>query len=208
MSVVDDDFARFPLKNGHPLIFMIGCGYMEQGEWRFECLIADQLTEPDEATIVETWLDHMNTVRDRIAPHSNPKVIHWSPAETSSLETAYNSARSRHPSRQDKWANPNWFDFLSRVIRAEPVVVRGSFGFGLKPFTNALYSQGLINCRWDTGPTDGLGAMVGAWWCQNQIIQGKAERLVDVELMKEIRDYNQVDCKAMMETITHLRQHH
>ena len=32
VSDLDDDFARFPLKNGHPLIFVIGCGHMEQGE--------------------------------------------------------------------------------------------------------------------------------------------------------------------------------
>ena len=205
VSNLDDDFARFPLKKGQPLIFMIGCGHIEMGEWRFESFIADQLTEPDEASIVEAWLAHMNSVRDRINPDTNPKVIHWSAAEASSLENAYNSARNRQPSRQNKWANPNWFDFLSRVIRAEPVAVRGSFGFGLKAVTNALYSHGLIDCHWDTGPTDGLGAMVGAWWCQGQINQGREERLIDLELMKQIRAYNEVDCRTMMETITYLR---
>ena len=205
VSNLDDDFARFPLNNGQPLIYMIGCGHLELGEWRFECFIADQLTEPDEADIIEKWLAHMNTVRDRIAPDSNPKVIHWSAAEASSLERAYNSARNRHPSRQDRWANPNWFDFLTRVIRTEPVAVRGSFGFGLKPFTNALHQHGLVNCQWSTGPTDGLGAMVGAWWCQSQINQERAERLIDLELMKQIRAYNEVDCRAMMESVAYLR---
>ena len=205
VSNLDDDFARFPLKNGQPLIFMIGCGHIEKGQWWFECFIADQLTEPDEASIVEAWMAHMNTVRARINPDSNPKVIHWSAAEVSSLENAYNSARNRHPSRQNQWANPNWFDFLTRVIKAEPVAVRGSFGFGLKAVTNALYTQGLVNSHWDTEPTDGLGAMVGAWWCQRQINQGREERLIDLELMKEIRAYNEVDCRAMMESIAYLR---
>lgn len=205
VSDVDDDFARFPLKNGQPLIFMIGCGHIEMGDWRFVCFIADQLTEPDEANIVEAWLAHMNSVRGRIDPDSNPKVIHWSAAERSSLENAYNSARNRHPSKQNEWRNPNWFDFLTRVIKAEPVVVRGSFGFGLKAVTNALYSHGLVQSRWDSGPTDGLGAMVGAWWCQNQINQGRAERLIHLDLMKEIRAYNQIDCRAMMESVAYLR---
>jgi len=205
VSDLDDDFAQFPKKNGQPLIFMIGCGHIEMGEWRYECFIADQLTEPDEANIVEAWLAHMNSVRDRIDPDGSPKVIHWSAAESSSLETAYNSARNRQPSRQKEWANPNWFDFLTRVMRAEPVAVRGCFGFGLKPVTNALYRHGLVNCRWGDGPADGLGAMVGAWWCQNQINQGRARRLVDIELMQEIRAYNEVDCRAMMESITYFR---
>jgi len=205
VSDLDDDFAQFPKKSGQPLIFMIGCGHIEMGEWRFESFIADQLTEPDEANIVEAWMAHMNSVRDRIDPDGNPKVIHWSAAESSSLETAYNSARNRQPSRQKEWANPNWFDFLTRVMRAEPVAVRGCFGFGLKPVTNALYRHGLVNCRWEDGPADGLGAMVGAWWCQNQITQGRARRLVDIELMREIRAYNEVDCQAMMESITYFR---
>ena len=47
--------------------------------------------------------------------------------------------------------------------------------------------------------------MVGAWWCQKQINQGKAEKLIGLDLMKEIQTYNEVDCRAMMEAIAYLR---
>ena len=61
--------------------------------------------------------------------------------------------------------------------------------------------------EWGEGPADGLGAMVGAWWCA-----GEAERqgtsLINVELMREIRDYNEVDCKVMMEIVRLLRREH
>ena len=50
--------------------------------------------------------------------------------------------------------------------------------------------------------------MVGAWWCQDAVAQGRAIRLMDVDLMKEIRDYNEVDCKAMMEIVRYLRESH
>ena len=47
----------------------------------------------------DTGLDHMASVRDRLAPGSDPRVIHWSGHEQSTLETAYNAATRRHPQR-------------------------------------------------------------------------------------------------------------
>ena len=110
-----------------------------------------------------------------------------------------------HPEKN--WNHPNWFDFLRRVIEQEPVVVHGAHDFGLKSITNAMHSLGLIDTQWGEGPTDGLGAMVGAWWCAHE-----AERhvcsLLDLELMQQIQAYNEVDCKAMMDIIRYLRREH
>ena len=50
--------------------------------------------------------------------------------------------------------------------------------------------------------------MVGAWWCQQQVAAGEARRLTDLELMREIEEYNEIDCKAMMAIISDLRDHH
>ena len=55
----------------------------------------------------------------------------------------------------------NWFDFLTRVVREEPVVVRGAMGFGLKDVAQAMFNLGLIDTNWEQGPGHGLGAMVG-----------------------------------------------
>ena len=32
-SDLNDDFSKLPEKGGQPLIFMIGCGHVENGEW-------------------------------------------------------------------------------------------------------------------------------------------------------------------------------
>ncbi len=205
---LDDDFSRIPRKGGQPLIFMIGCGHIEDGDWRFECFVADKLTEPDEATVIAGWVDHMANTRARLAPTIGPKVIHWSSAEQSNLETAYNSAVARHPQHRPAWSAPNWFDLLKTVAKAEPVVVKGAFGFGLKEMTNAMHDAGLIATQWADGPADGRGAMVGAWSCQREIADGRAQRLIDTDLMQQIRDYNETDCKAMHDILQHLRRHH
>ena len=208
VSDIGDDFSAIPNRGGQPLVFMVGCGHLKNTEWRFECFVADQLTEPAEAVMIEHWLDHMDAVRDRLDPGSRSKVIHWSGHEVSSLTTAFNAAVKRHGSRANGWPAPRWFDFLQQVINKEPVVVKGAHGFGLKAITNAMHAQGLVKTRWQAGPADGLGAMVGAWWCQDEIDEGRADRLMDLDLMKEIRDYNQVDCEAMMEIVRYLRENH
>ena len=175
VSDLDDDFSRIPERGGQPLIFMIGCGHLEDGEWRFECFITDRLDEPSEATVIDDWFEHMTAVRDRLAPGVDPKVIHWSPHETVTLETAFDAAVKRHRKtgwnhtrKGEEWPHPNWFDFLVKVVREEPLAVRGAHGFGLKAVTNAMHDLGLVETRWDEGPADGLGAMVGAWWCDRE----------------------------------------
>jgi hypothetical protein len=164
VSDVADDCATLPQRGGQPMIFMIGCGHIEEGEWRFECFVADGLDTLSERSIIEQWLQHMESVRLRLAPMlAEPLVFHWSPAESSGLTSGLKSARSRHPDRAAFWTEPRWFDFLGRVMREEPVVVKGPMGFGLKNVARSLQRHGLVETTWDDNITDGLGAMVGAW---------------------------------------------
>ena len=150
---------------------------------------------------------YMNDVRDRIAPGSEPLVFHWSQAEISILITAYNAATRRHGGRAKSWASPQWFDFLTEVIKAEPVVIRGALGFGLKTIAQSMQKLGLIQTKWESGPVDGLGAMIGAWWCAQEAAKKKVT-LLEIDLMKGIQEYNEVDCRVMMEIVRYLRQNH
>lgn len=201
---LNDDFSAFPKKGGQPFIFMIGCGHIENGDWQFSCFIADRLGGEPESRIIDAWLEHMETVRNR-AGFRDSLIFHWSPAESAFLETAYNSAAERHPEKS--WPKAPWFDFYKKVMKAEPVVVRGALGFGLKAVAKALHSHGLIETTWGTGPADGLGAMAGAWWCDEEA-KRLGRRLTDIPLIGDIAAYNEVDCKAMMEIIRYLRTHH
>jgi len=206
VSDLNDDFSKLPARGGQALIFMIGCGHMEDGEWRFASFVTDTLEEPNEARIIDGWFAHMDEVAGRLATDSKPPlVIHWSNAEESFLETAYNAAKARQPEK--RWPSPTWFDFLSQVVRREPVVVRGSFGFGLKSVAKALRHQGLIETTWDDSPLDGMGAMVGAWRCAAEARETDVP-INKIPLMREIAHYNEVDCKVMMEIVRYLRANH
>jgi len=229
---LDDDFTNLPKKGGQALIFMIGCGHIENGEWKFECFTANDCTPESELQIIRQWMAHMDDVRKRLAkPPSttkqpslfdeateketiSPRVYHWSPAEKSTLIEAYDSAQARHG---DAVARPNFYDFLNRVVRpsgtTDCVAVRGAFNFGLKSIGKALHALGYIQTKWDDGPTDGLGAMTGAWWCYRQAAQqgipvAEVQTVDGRKLFQEIIRYNEIDCRVMYEAIDYLRQHH
>lgn len=206
VSDLADDFSNFPIRGGQPMIFMIGCGHIEDGDWQFKCFVAERLTEAYETSIIDQWYSHMSNVKARLAPDgSEPYVIHWFRAEPGFLQSDTNSSFNRHSGHN--WTPVNWFDLLKNVVEAEPVVVRGSLEFGLKSFAKALKSHGLIDTDWGDGPGDGLGAMVGAWWCDAEAAQA-GNRIADYELMDSIIAYNEVDCKVMMEIMRYFRMNH
>jgi hypothetical protein len=206
VSDVDDDFSAFPEKGGNPMIFMVGCGWTEpDGAWRFEVFTADRLVPEEERRILDAWLGRMRGLcaeRGRLLCEGQTRIYHWSPAEVSTLETAYNSAVARHESA--RWTSLPWVDLLGNVVKAQPVTVRGAFGFGLKAVTRALHAAKLIESDWPDGVADGLGAMVGAWWCDAEArrVGGSMRGL---ELMRQIEAYNRVDVEAMRDVLAWLR---
>ena len=206
VSDLKDDFTNVPESGGTPLIFMIGCGHLEGDQWEWKCFTTDRLTEVAEAVIIDQWMDHMYEVQNRIDPAGyTPTVYHWSHAEVSTFDSAFNSAKNRHADKE--WPTLSWYDFLQEVIKKEPVVVKGAFGFGLKAIAGSLNKKGLIETSWDAGPTDGLGAMVGAWWADDEADR-QGITMNEIPMVKEISQYNEVDCKVMMEIIEYLRKNH
>ena len=202
---LNDDFSTFPEKGGQPLIFMIGCGTRANGDWAFRCFTARSLSHAEERRIILEWLDHVRDAsRARGAEFKDARLYHWSPAEKSSLATAYNAAAHRHG--LPAWNDVPWIDLFKHVVKAQPVTVRGAFGFGLKAIAKAMHANRLIETSWRDGPTDGLGAMAAAWSCDAEARE-RGVPMGDLPLMKEVEAYNQVDCKVMVEVLEFLRSH-
>ena len=79
-SDLNDDFSKLPEKGGQPIIFLIGCGHMEKGEWQFKSLVTESLSAGEELRIIQEWVDHMCLVRDKLHPQNGmPRIFHWSP---------------------------------------------------------------------------------------------------------------------------------
>jgi hypothetical protein len=205
---LDDDFSAFPNAAGQPLIFMIGCGHFSgpPGDlrWTFRSFTANSLTLAEERRLIEEWLNHVQEMCDKAGVAlGDARLFHWSPAETSSLTDAYNAAQVRQGA---EWPALPWCDLLNRVVKEQPITVRGAFGFGLKAIAKALHARGLIETVWNDGPADGLGAMAGAWWCRRESARVGIP-MSELDLMREIGRYNEVDCRVMAETLQFLRLH-
>lgn len=204
---LDDDFGTFPRRGGTPLIFQIGCGRFDAGRWTFAQFTARDLTVEAEGEMIDEWIAHVERLAREagLRSASEARLFHWSAAETVMLDAAYNSARERHPERS--WPDLGWYDILRNVVQAEPVVIRGSMGFGLKAVARAFHQHGLISTEWGDGLADGTGAMAGAWLAAREA-RASGVRLTDVPLMREIDRYNEIDCRVMAEVLDHLRREH
>ena len=204
---LNDDFSSFPRKGGQSLIFQVGCGTYVDGRWDFAQFTARSLTAEAEGEMIDAWLAHVAALAKGagLGGAGDARMFHWSPAETTFMEGAYSSARSRHPER--RWPLLGWYDLLERIVRAAPVVVRGARSFGLKAVARAMRSHGLIETEWGEGLADGTGAMAGAWAAADLAIRHGRD-LGAVELMREVSRYNEIDCRVMAEVLAHLRREH
>ena len=206
VSNLDDDFSEIPRLGGQALIVQIGCGHTGiDGSWRFAQWTVDELSVADEGRIIDAWIKHMTTActANGVDP-KDARICHWSAAEPVNLESAYNSARTRHP--HTAWPSDlPWFDVLERVIRATPVAVTGAFNFGLKSIAKAMRAAGFISTVWSDGPTDGLAAMAATWSAADDV-NARGLSLALHPLMVEVARYNEVDCRVMFEILQWLRQ--
>ncbi|OLD10560.1 MAG: hypothetical protein AUJ06_01880 [Chloroflexi bacterium 13_1_40CM_3_70_6] len=203
---LDDDFRAFPQKGGQALIFQIGCGTYRERGWSFRQFTVDELVVESEAKMIDDWLGHLAALAGDARLRggaSDVRLVHWSLAEESSFEHAYESARTRHPDRD--WPPLEWYDLLGRVFRAEPVVVKGAFSFGLKAIARAMRAHGLIETVWGEGLADGAGAMAGAWAAAADA-RARGGSLRESPVMREVARYNEVDCRVMAEILDYLRR--
>ena len=218
VSNIDDDFDEFPKQGGQELIFMIGCGFERNRKFEIKVFTAKNLSVQEEARIISKWFEYMENIKNEIlGPTAKlPNIFHWSPAELTFMGVAHDNLvgdevgmlGNIYKERRviENWKSLPWFDFL-KVMKDEPIVLKGAFGFGLKAIAKKLEKHGLTTTKWEEGPADGLGAMVGAWHC-DKISQEQGIDMDQTKIMQGIRKYNIIDCKVMWELVNYLRENH
>jgi hypothetical protein len=208
---------------------MIGVGYVEPftKEWIYKNFTVSSLSLEEENRICKEFSGYICKEADWYDVRS-PLLMHWASAENSHWDSMIKRQRGRGNERYLRSSSdkqlliPNkhivgtlekqdftsqWFDML-KLFKSEPIVIKGSMGFGLKDVAGALYKHGFITTKWDgdSSCVDGTGAMIGAY---NASLEAKRRgiSMKDMPQMKDIERYNEVDCKVLADIIQYLRGH-
>jgi hypothetical protein len=182
---------------GCEFIFMIGAGFINKNKtWEFKSFIMEYKTKESERKMLDSFWDFINK-KLKEYKKTESIFIHWSQAE----KIAYEKSQLRHLNLQDK----KLID-LYEVFIKEPIVVKGALNYSLKTIMKALYKHNLVKTTWNTSNpcSNGLNAMLLAHKCYE-----KNEKVTNnILTIKNIEEYNEIDCKSLWEILEYLRKNH
>lgn len=194
VTSVVDSMEKIPHIGGVNLVYMIGVGWIESSRWNYRCFYANTLTLRGER---EMFIEFHDFILKKCERLNTPALYHWGSAEKTLYDTMFN----RHPDLSVHYEDLscNFFDFL-QIVKHEPILIKGVFGFSLKNYGKALHKLGLIQTNWEDSCADGMQAMLMAAKCYKS-----RQSLEENSTFLEIIKYNEIDCKVMYEVINCVR---
>jgi hypothetical protein len=187
LSDIFSEFSSLPKQPKTDMIFMIGIGWSESGQWRYKNFTCLKATHEEEHRIMNEFIDF-------VLERGNPKIHYWH-AE----KTFWNSAEARQELISNSW---KWTD-LCKLFQEEPIVIKDCFKFGLKSIARAMRKHGMISTQNESECGNGATAMIRAWKAYSE-----CEDVKNSNEMKDIIKYNEFDCKVLWEILTFLRKNH
>ena len=200
-DIVEDIKSDRPITTTQSYIFMIGIGWKVRGKpgWNYRCLTANTIDSTNEKEIFLSMHDNMLEIIETNDAFENCTVFHWSHAE----KTFYDHTAEKYLDDLGQYSgylNWEWYD-LCKLFTSTPITVRGALTFSLKDIAPAMYRHGFIQTNWAAdGILDGLNAMIKAAECSEDA-KKKGISMTELPVMKRIIEYNEVDCKVMMEIV-------
>lgn len=185
------------------LIFMIGVGYVSShnNKWEFKAFVVNEISMDEELRIIFEFEDFiLKLCRSK----NKLRLFHWGHYD----RNIFQKKLRQYGLDNSKLGPECWVDFL-RVVKAEPVVIRGALNFGLKEMAKAMHKHGLIKNYYEQHSvcSNGLSAMIAAWNCHLEAKKLKVSMQM-LPLMKSVKSYNEMDCKLVWEIVHYLRTYH
>jgi uncharacterized protein len=195
---VDVDFERqWPALEGYEMVFMIGLGWEDDGQWRYESLVAEAESPEAERQIFQRLVDRLQALTGGAMNDPAKTVLyHWTNAEASQTRRAADrmGLAADHPVR-----GLPWYD-LQQVFLNGPAALPGALAYGLKEIAAAA---GRCDPRYATHWPDeldqGLNAMVLGWTAYRQPSPMQSPELA------LLHAYLEADCAALRNVLNWLR---
>lgn len=175
------DFFNKKEEFNNPIIAIIGFFYKE----KFIDFTIQSYQYTDEKIIIKKFSEYLWNIYNN---YGRVNIFHWGHAECKYMEYIH----SKHGD----------IDFPEYILidlldhfRLEPIIIHGVFKFGLKSIGKALYNKGLINTTWKEND-NGLDAMIKF---KEICKKNKKIPLKRYLIIKQIIEYNEIDCKVLKE---------
>ena len=197
---VNVDFAtQWPGLEGCEMIFMIGIGWEEGGQYTHKTFIAGAEDQDEERTMFEAFLEFLQAkTGNGHTDNTKTALYHWSNPEVwqSRRVADRHGFADDHALRRLPWCD------LQKVFLDGPCAVPGAWNFGLKEIAKAL---GTLSPEYDPewpGDLDkGLQAMVMGWRMY------EAADPTQTEEISILTEYLEADCRALWKVVKWLRSH-
>lgn len=195
---VNVDFSRqWPTLEGCEMIFMIGLGWEENGNWSFRTFEAKAEDHDREREMLGQF---MLSLQERsggaFQDGARTALYHWTDAEVwqASRAADRHGLSDNHPLRGLPWCD------LHELFLDGPITMPGAWTFQLKDVTRALGRfDPRFHLQWPGDLDQGLRAMVMGWRAYED------PNPLESEEMGILRQYLEADCKALHEILRWLR---
>ena len=177
-----------PEQKSFNIIYLIGAGWIENGEWKYKKFICDKPTKNEELTIMKNFIAWVEEI-------GSPPLFCWH-AEQGIWNRSVNDHKNHNLVKY------NWID-MCKIFRKEPIIIGNCFNFGLKSIGKALQDNKLINVKLEADCSNGMTAMIRAWNCYKNY-----ENPIEAPLMQDVIKYNEYDVKVLWKIIDYLRLNH
>jgi len=179
-------------------IFMIGIGYIKNNKWIFKCFIASDLTLSSELILLNEFHNYILKIIsiNESTKDNNYTLWHWGNAE----KYLYTSALSRHGIYNK--LNDRWRDLL-KIFKKNNIVAKGMLNFSLKSVVKSFNNNKFIKISYkNLEIINGMDAMVMAY---DEYNKSENYNIKNNNIIKEIKKYNEIDCKSIQEILEFLR---
>lgn len=200
-ETINSNMGKLNINNNryssNEFIFMIGIGWYENNSFQYKCFTADKREYEYEYVMVKEFLNFINSVQ-LINNKSESIFIHWTKAEPQNYKKLIN----RHSDKNDI-INIKFYD-LYNLFYQNNIVINGSLNFSLKNIAKAMYKNNMIKSNWNENNScsNGLNAMLYAFKLYEKLDIVKQSE----PIMKDIIEYNKIDCKVLWEILDYLRK--
>lgn len=194
---VDFDL-QWPDLKGCEMVFMIGVGWEEGGQWHFQSFTAPEEDQGREPAMFDQFVALLDERTDGAFTRAEETALYyWAKAEVWQLRHVCD----RHGLAEDHALRKlPWVDLQKNPFLSGPVGIPGAWGYELKAVAKALGEHDPdYRVEWPSDLVEGSGAMVMGWGAY------QAANPLDTPEMKTLTEYLETDCKALWTILRWLR---